>query len=126
MSAINTKKDLHSACFRKREAEALSADAVSMFVLEPSRGRPLWTVTLGQPGQTVRREHSKCSWKQGIIPQAESRQARPTRCWAHLCRSDSEAFLHDCTVTGWNTLFGGSYLMHRAFIILLVRSIGTL
>jgi hypothetical protein len=79
VTPINATKDLHSASFRKCEAEALSADAVSVFLLEPSRGRPLWTVTPGQAGETVRRERSKRSCKQVISPQLESRQARPTR-----------------------------------------------
>jgi len=79
LAPITTKKDLHSATFRECEAEALSADAVSMFLLEPSRVRPLWMILPGQPGETVRRERSKRSWKQVISPQAESRQARPTR-----------------------------------------------
>ena len=61
VSPINAKKDLRSASFPKREAEVLSADAVRVLVLEPSRGRPLWTVTPGQPGETVRRERSKRS-----------------------------------------------------------------
>lgn len=40
---------------------------------------PLWTVTPGQPGETVRRERSKRSCKQVIDPQAEDRQAKPAR-----------------------------------------------
>jgi hypothetical protein len=79
VTPINTKKTCIAPPFGRNEAEALSADAVRVLVLEPSRGRPLWTVTPGQAAETVRREHSKRSCKQVNSPQAESRQARPTR-----------------------------------------------
>ncbi|HKZ76776.1 MAG TPA: hypothetical protein VJ124_00525 [Pyrinomonadaceae bacterium] len=79
VAPINAKKDLHSASFGCGGAEALSADAVTVFLLEPSWGRPHWTVTPGQPGETVRRERSKRWFKQVINPQVEDRQAKPAR-----------------------------------------------
>ena len=66
VTPINAKKDLHSASFGSHETEALSADAVTGFLLEPSGGRPLWMVTPSQPGVTVRHERSKRSCKQSL------------------------------------------------------------
>jgi hypothetical protein len=45
VAPVNAKKDLHRASLSCGETEALSADAVTVFLLEPWRGRPLWTVT---------------------------------------------------------------------------------
>jgi hypothetical protein len=79
VAPIDTEKDLHGASCVSHETEALSADAVTVFLLEPSGGRPLWTMTPGQPGVTVRRERSKRRCKQVINPQVDDRQGQASK-----------------------------------------------
>jgi hypothetical protein len=76
MTPINAEIDRHSASFHgvSVEGEALLAPnetiggwtRVTVFLLGPSRGRPLWTLTPARPGGTVRHGRLKRGCKQSL------------------------------------------------------------